>query len=221
MLARLHHELQCPKCGSDEVTRSHRTRRERFVLFLTASLPYRCSNCRHRFYIKDRRQLTELYALWGVLLLAVIGAMVYFSYRDRPGALPVTAGAYPGQDSTQSGKEGAVKPVSPGEPQDTLSSRPAPKESEPPAPVIRFSSYDKYGVKWDETEEGLRITRLKQGPLKEAGLGKGDVIVAINGDKATDMGMLKIRDDIISGTLTKAIVIVKRDKEQLVYELKK
>ena len=45
--------MQCPDCGSWRVERSRRRGiRERWILPLQATYPYRCGECDERFYVK-------------------------------------------------------------------------------------------------------------------------------------------------------------------------
>jgi DNA-directed RNA polymerase subunit RPC12/RpoP len=44
-------KLQCPKCSSSNLGRSHRRGIERQLLRTEVCLPYRCEECQHRFYV--------------------------------------------------------------------------------------------------------------------------------------------------------------------------
>jgi hypothetical protein len=221
LIAEFHNELECPKCASGDVTRSHRTRRERILLFLDASLPYRCANCRHRFYVRDRRQLTEVYVLWAVAFVLVLGAVIFFSYRDKRDATQVATPVLAGSAVALFGKEAPAKPPVPAEPKNSPLPQAEPKRDDPPASVIKLGSHTKFGVKWNEVDLGLKVTQVKAGPLKAGGLRKGDLIAAVNSETATDENMMKARDGIVSGTTEKVRIIVLRDKTKLFYELQK
>jgi DNA-directed RNA polymerase subunit RPC12/RpoP len=48
-------ELFCPRCGSEQLHRSHRDNAfERYFLTLIGVLPYRCESCNERFFSRKK-----------------------------------------------------------------------------------------------------------------------------------------------------------------------
>jgi len=102
--------VTCPKCKTDHAHRSHRQRWKDYVASLFEYYPYRCTECRHRFFVlrreppgtaekptateteirvtrsklKWRRKRREL-LLYGWALLAFL-VFLYFVTRDRGGS---------------------------------------------------------------------------------------------------------------------------------------
>jgi hypothetical protein len=165
--------------------------------------------------------MAELYAVWGVVFLAVIGIVFYFSYRGDSKGDVVSARA-PAKSITASIlMEALPQPVTPKDSKAPPDASPPKGKDNPPAAVIQLGSRAKFGVKWNEVEGGLKIVQVKAGPLKNAGLRKDDLIAAIDGETATDERLLKARDNIVSGATEGAKLIVLRDKERLYFELRK
>ena len=78
----------------------------------------------------------------------------------------------------------------------------------------------KFRVNWDQTRDGLTVTRIADGPMKRAGLRVGDRLVSVDGQALVDEEiLLAARDAVARGKLASARLIVRRDRRSLVYEL--
>jgi len=77
-------------------------------------------------------------------------------------------------------------------------------------PVILENS-TRFGVNWNLVENGVRILRMSNGPLKQAGMEIGDIVTEIDGQKIEDSGhLLRVRDQILRGVRSEAILTVLR-----------
>ncbi len=94
-------------------------------------------------------------------------------------------------------------------------------ETSPAPPKIRFGARKKYGANWEAAAKGLRITRLKEGPLRDAGIVAGDIFVSVDGKAATDELMLAVRGRVLSGEEEKVAVVVLRGRNTLLFDLRK
>jgi hypothetical protein len=59
--------MRCPRCVSEELTRSRRNRWERLVFPVVRADAFRCRNCKKRFRVGLG---------WGVVILAILAAAV-------------------------------------------------------------------------------------------------------------------------------------------------
>jgi hypothetical protein len=92
--------MECPECGATKIHKSHRRgTTERTVLVLFAVHPYRCSECRARFYRKRGAMAGEWVkvlmnppaplriVIWAVVLVgavaSVVGAVAMVSMLHR------------------------------------------------------------------------------------------------------------------------------------------
>jgi hypothetical protein len=79
--------MQCPKCGSDKVTHSHRRGIEKVLRYFWPRVPYRCKECWTRFW-KLESPLAGLGKLAGailILLLIPAGIWYFFFSGDEDG----------------------------------------------------------------------------------------------------------------------------------------
>jgi len=76
--------MQCPKCGSENVTSSHRRGMEKVFQYFFPRVPYRCKECWTRFWKFDNplKSLASKLAVATVILLLVGG--VWFFTRETP-----------------------------------------------------------------------------------------------------------------------------------------
>jgi cytoskeletal protein RodZ len=85
---------------------------------------------------------------------------------------------------------------------------------------IIIGNSNRFGVNWTPVENGVQITRLSNGPLKDAGFKVGDRFFEIDGNRVTTgNALLKIRDEIFRGVRDEAIVKVYRGDKLLYFKL--
>jgi len=70
-------KLQCPKCSSSNLGRSHRRGIERQLLRTEVCLPYRCEECQHRFYVWNPLQYKPFILIAGTLVLILSLAFLF------------------------------------------------------------------------------------------------------------------------------------------------
>jgi hypothetical protein len=223
-----YNKFKCPKCKDNNITRSPRSFNETIFTILLSALPYLCMNCGNRFYIYGRNYVIKLFVIVMVILLPNIAVFFYTAHHGD---------YYISPSSTQVPSQLKVEPqriiqrIQPerssgakAQPDQTINSQdqPAnPKVQTPSVKPVKFAAYKKFGANWESIDSGLKITHVKEGPLKGAGLMAGDILVSLDGKPAKDEEMLKARDKIVSGGRKKAIISVMRDKEMFYFELQK
>jgi hypothetical protein len=83
--------LQCPKCQSDDVTRSRRKFWERFVLYCLNAQVFRCRDCKKRFWVGVEWGRVILGTMTAVVITGVIATMVFVLRHKEPPAPVQTA----------------------------------------------------------------------------------------------------------------------------------
>ena len=87
---------------------------------------------------------------------------------------------------------------------------------------IIIGNSNRFGVNWSPVENGVQITRLSPGPLKDAGFQLGDVISEIDGSRITSGNLLlTIRNEIFNKKRGGALIKVYRNNELFYYKLVK
>lgn len=87
---------------------------------------------------------------------------------------------------------------------------------------IVIGGSNRFGVNWTPVRNGVQITRLSNGPLKDAGLKLGDRFSEIDGKPVTTgNALLNIRDEIFRGIRDEAVVKVYRGDKLLYFKLVK
>jgi len=90
------------------------------------------------------------------------------------------------------------------------------------AGYIVFGNSNRFGVNWSTVKNGVRITRLSDGPLKKAGIQLGDILVEVDGQPIRNGNqLLEIRDRIFSGRIPDALLKVIRDQEVIFFSMVK
>ncbi len=206
----LHRRFQCPDCGCRHITRFHRPFRERVILAFIWGLPYRCKKCGHIFYLFDNNPLIKLIVLAAAMFILIIAALNVVFYDTGSGKARSD-----GQGKSQSAQLQNHTKGTGGSQATGLENQAS------PPPLVRFDGYRKFGAKWDMVENGLRISRIRRGPLKDAGLRQRDIIISVDGKDATDELMFGVRDRIVSGEQETAVIGVLRGKERLIFKLEK
>jgi len=78
-------KLQCPKCSSSNLGRSHRRGIERQLLRAEVCLPYRCKECQHRFYVFRNPLQYEPFILIAGTLVFILSFAFLFTGLIRMG----------------------------------------------------------------------------------------------------------------------------------------
>ncbi len=82
--------MECPRCGSKNVTYSHRRGIEKVLRFFYPSEPFRCKECWTRFWKAKNNIRTVLGAVAGLIIAGA--AIYYFAFpgakKDEPQPLP-------------------------------------------------------------------------------------------------------------------------------------
>lgn len=136
-------QVKCPKCGSDNVNRSHRRGIEKYTRYLSMRKPYRCKECLARFFYAPGIFGSPFAVFSGALLILILfaaGAYLMFKPDQKSVSVPkMTAlnntgspvpGSLPAAPKTKPDKPGAM-PVSPPDP---LVSKPDGKTGTGPVP---------------------------------------------------------------------------------------
>lgn len=95
---------------------------------------------------------------------------------------------------------------------------------EPPSPpvigTIDLAGRSRFGVNWVGQENGLRITRLSDGPLMNAGLKVGDVITHVNNTAITsDALVMNFRDSLIQGAVSEGYITIHRENGSVLFKM--
>jgi ribosomal protein L37AE/L43A len=83
--------LQCPKCKSNDISRSRRKLWERVVLFVLKAQVYRCRDCRRRFWVGVEWGGVILGTLTVVVVAGVALTMVAVHQNQEKAAAAATA----------------------------------------------------------------------------------------------------------------------------------
>lgn len=186
----------CPSCNGADVIQVHRTFLERIATHPFSLLAYQCQDCQTRFFRYSKHTKLRIITLVGC------AGLLFWIF-------------FPGYDdmTTQSRFHSGVK-VSPANVPERHAVRPEAAAAPAPQPVaaglILMGARSRFEANWVETPSGLRITRLREGPFRDAGLKEDDVIVSVDDQPATDRLMLDVRDRISSGALLESVIVVQR-----------
>lgn len=74
--------MECPKCHSDDITRSRRKLGERLILPIMRAQVYRCRDCKYRFWVGVQWRFVILGFL-SVTMAAGFALAVMFAYQTR------------------------------------------------------------------------------------------------------------------------------------------
>jgi len=74
--------MECPKCHSDDVTRSRRKFGERLILPVMRAQAYRCRDCKHRFWVGVQWRLVILGFL-SAAIAAGFALAITFAHESR------------------------------------------------------------------------------------------------------------------------------------------
>lgn len=100
-------------------------------------------------------------------------------------------------------------------------------ETLPPTPLepvisgeIILGNSNRFGANWRNVEKGLQISRISNGPLKNAGLEIGDIITDVDGlPVASGDSLLNIRNEISSGRRREVILKVLHQNKIIYYRM--
>jgi hypothetical protein len=96
-----------------------------------------------------------------------------------------------------------------------------PEEKEQIYEIILGNS-NRFGVNWRVVKDGVQITRMSDGPLKNAGLKIGDVLNDVDDRKITSGNyLLRMRNEIFYGRRTEALIKVYREGKLYLYKMVK
>jgi hypothetical protein len=105
-----------------------------------------------------------------------------------------------------------------------VNNREEPKQEETKEPVydIVLGNSNRFGVNWVTVANGVRIARMSNGPLEDAGLLIGDIFSEVDNQKITNgNSLLKIRDEIYSGRKSEVLIKVYRDGKLFLFRMVK
>lgn len=105
-------------------------------------------------------------------------------------------------------------------PDDQVTDDQAPvKPAESIAEIVLGGS-NRFGVNWTNVGSGVKISRMSDGPLKQAGLEIGDVLVDVDGRSITNGNLLlRIRNEIFTGKRSDALIKVRRAGKTIMFRL--
>ena len=86
---------------------------------------------------------------------------------------------------------------------------------------INFYNSSKFGVNWIAVEKGVKVIRLSNGPLRKAGVKIGDIIVEVNGEKATNAKLMSYKNKVFRRELESVLVVVLRGNAKLYFKMVK
>lgn len=90
----------------------------------------------------------------------------------------------------------------------------------PLAGVIMLDTGPRFSANWESGAMGLRIVRLGNGPMKDAGMRIGDIITHVNGVAASNAkNLLTVRDRVYAGSMNFAEILVLRENITLRFQL--
>lgn len=231
--------ISCPNCGSQIIHHSTLRLKEKLLAYLIPTEIYQCQPCGSRFtrrgnpfaHQASRRVLLPLVLM--VIFLVSLLIVWMFDRGNNSQKLEHTREKVKeaAEKTSQPGvtKETVIdKIIKPREPdsqkQETRSTTPktiTEKESiKTPVNTIKLGASRRFGVNWEYDGRGLIITRMSPGPLQEAGLKIGDILVSLDGKPLTDDGeIIRVRDEIFSGERREALIEALRGREKFLYKL--
>jgi len=86
---------------------------------------------------------------------------------------------------------------------------------------INFYNSSKFGVNWITVENGVKVVRLSNGPLKKAGVKIGDIIIEVNGEKATNTKLMNYKNKVFRREIESVLVVVLRGNNKLYFKMVK
>ena len=75
--------MECPKCGSDEVTGSHRRGGEKILRYFYPRAPYRCKECWNRFWVFKNPFDTTVSKLIVLAIILIIAVPLYLANYQK------------------------------------------------------------------------------------------------------------------------------------------
>lgn len=89
-----------------------------------------------------------------------------------------------------------------------------------PFGYIAFGTQHRFGVNWSVTADGLTITRISSGPMRNGGIRVGDVLLRVN-DKPVGNGdeLTRLRNEVVDGQRESVSLIVRQGGEEHLFLL--
>lgn len=95
-----------------------------------------------------------------------------------------------------------------------------PEEITEPVIDIVLGGSNRFGVNWKNVADGVEISRMSDGPLKQAGMQIGDVLMEVDGRPITKGNLLlRIRNEIFTGSRAEALIKIERAGKTYIYRL--